>query len=33
METLKSFQVPAGVKKLLHVWKDRRREPIVTEIA
>lgn len=33
METLKSFQVPAGVKKLLHVWKDQQHEPVVTEIA
>lgn len=32
MEALRGFHVPPGVKKLLHVWKDRQRKPEVMEI-
>jgi Holliday junction resolvase len=32
METLSNFEVPAGVRKLVHRWRDRMRLPDVKEI-
>lgn len=32
METMRNFPCPANAKKLLHVWKDGKREPHVTTI-
>lgn len=31
-ETLKLFPAPPNARKLIHVWKDRVRFPIVTEL-
>lgn len=31
-EALALFPCPSNCKKLLHVWRDRRRWPIVTEL-
>ena len=32
METLKNFEAPAGVRKLVHRWRDRIRLPDVKEL-
>ncbi len=32
LETLKNFKVPPNCRKLLHIWIDRSREPIVKEL-
>jgi Holliday junction resolvase len=32
LEALKEFCVPPGVRKLVHVWRPRKRFPEVTEL-
>lgn len=32
METIKAFECPANARKLVHVWQDRKRLPIVCEV-
>lgn len=32
METLENFPCPANCRRLVHVWKDRARLPIVKEL-
>jgi len=32
METLRGFRVPANCRKLIHVWKDWQRLPMVKEL-
>ncbi len=32
METIKNFKCPANARKLIHVWQDRKRAPIVKEV-
>ena len=32
METIKSFACPVNARKLVHVWQDRKRLPIVKEV-
>jgi Holliday junction resolvase len=32
METIKNFECPINARKLIHVWQDRRRLPIVKEV-
>ena len=32
METLRMFQVPAGVRKLVHRWRPRQKAPDVREL-
>ena len=32
MDVLREFHVPPGVRKLVHVWKPRKRWPVVTEL-
>ena len=31
-ETIKNFECPANARKLVHVWHDRKRLPIVKEV-
>lgn len=33
METLRAFPVPANVRRLVHRWRDRQRQPDVREIS
>ncbi len=32
METIKNFACPTNARKLIHVWQDRKRLPIVKEV-
>ncbi|MGI8468970.1 MAG: hypothetical protein ACR2N3_11030 [Pyrinomonadaceae bacterium] len=32
METIRAFACPANARKLVHVWQDRKRLPIVKEV-
>ncbi len=32
METIKDFTCPTNARKLVHVWQDRKRLPIVKEV-
>ncbi len=32
MKILQTFVVPPEVCKLLHVWKDRQKQPVITVI-
>ena len=32
METMKNFVCPPNCRKLLHIWMDRQRQPVVKEI-
>lgn len=32
MQTLRDFRVPAGVRRLVHRWRDRQKLPDVREI-
>ncbi|MBA4121337.1 MAG: hypothetical protein H0X72_02590 [Acidobacteria bacterium] len=32
METIKAFECPINARKLIHVWQDRKRLPVVKEV-
>lgn len=32
IETIKDFRVPTNCKKLIHIWQDRKRMPIIKEL-
>lgn len=32
LETIKNFNAPRNCRKLIHVWQDRKRLPVVKEI-
>ncbi len=32
MDTIKEFACPANARKIIHVWQDRKRLPVVKEV-